>query len=95
MDQFICFHYCFYNLVFNEKHIKFISENRHSWNELIVGNKDFEPAIEYLDVQEVGLYNMFDPNARALSNLSKSEWVHIIADYDKFAKAWLDKPNEK
>ena len=38
---------------------------------------------------------MFDPNARALSNLSKSEWVHIIADYDKFAKAWLDKPNEK
>ena len=42
------------NLVFNEKHIKFISENRHSWNELIVGNKDFEPAIEYLDVQESG-----------------------------------------
>tara|TARA_B100001113_G_scaffold159362_1_gene130311 strand:+ start:1167 stop:4700 length:3534 start_codon:yes stop_codon:yes gene_type:complete len=42
------------NLVFNEKHIQFISENRHSWNELIVGNKDFEPAIEYLDVQESG-----------------------------------------
>ena len=54
-----------------------------------------EKFLEYEKIRQECRYNMFDPNARALSNLSKSEWVHIIADYDKFAKAWLDKPNEK
>ena len=54
-----------------------------------------EKFLEYEKIRQEGRYNMFDPNARALSNLSKSECVHIIADYDKFAKAWLDKPNEK
>ena len=33
---------------------------------------------------------MFDPNARALSSLSRDEWVTIIKEYDKLASAWLD-----
>ena len=44
----------------------------------IVTKKQFK---EYLDVQESGLYNMFDPRARAMTSLSKNEWIHIISNY--------------
>ena len=33
---------------------------------------------------------MFDENARALSSLSRDEWITIITDYEKLASAWLD-----
>ena len=36
---------------------------------------------EYRDIQESGLYNMFDPNARAMTSLSKSEWIYILKNY--------------
>jgi hypothetical protein len=35
----------------------------------------------YLDVQSSGLYNMYDPNARALVGLSKTKWVTIMKYY--------------
>ena len=38
-----------------------------------------EKFLEYEKIRQEGRYNMFDPNARALSNLSKSEWVHILS----------------
>tara|TARA_R110002051_G_scaffold94181_1_gene163917 strand:+ start:5070 stop:5237 length:168 start_codon:yes stop_codon:yes gene_type:complete len=43
---------------------------------------------EYVSVQEGGLYNMFDPNARAMTNLSKDEWVHIISNYNAYSEAY-------
>ena len=36
----------------------------------------------YLDVQSSGLYNMFDPIARAMAGLSKTKWVTIMEYYD-------------
>tara|TARA_R100000781_G_C3978587_1_gene92714 strand:- start:136 stop:318 length:183 start_codon:yes stop_codon:yes gene_type:complete len=43
---------------------------------------------EYREVQISGQFNMFDPRARAMTSLSKNEWVHIITNYtdlkDKF-----------
>jgi hypothetical protein len=43
---------------------------------------------EYRDIQDSGQFNMFDPRARAMTSLSKNEWVHIITNYtdlkDKF-----------
>jgi len=42
-------------------------------------------------VRRSGLYNMFDPRAREMANLTKPEWTTIMRDYDKLADAWLDK----
>tara|TARA_R110002020_G_scaffold12396_1_gene45417 strand:+ start:133 stop:303 length:171 start_codon:yes stop_codon:yes gene_type:complete len=43
---------------------------------------------EYLDIQESGLYNMFDPKARDLTSLSKSQWVNIITNYSIYHDKW-------
>ena len=51
----------------------------------IVTKKQFK---EYLDVQEVGLYNMFDPKAREMTSLSKAQWVNIITNYSIYYKKW-------
>ena len=45
---------------------------------------------EYEGVRQSGLYNMFDPRAREMTNLTKEEWVTIMKEYDKLAEAWLD-----
>ena len=43
---------------------------------------------EYVAVQKSGLYNMFDPNARALTSLSKEDWIHIISNYDAYSQTY-------
>jgi len=47
--------------------------------------------LEFEKIRQEGRYNMIDPNARALSSLTKEEWVQIATDYDKFYKAWIKK----
>jgi len=43
---------------------------------------------EYLNVQEDGLYNMFDPKARETTSLSKAQWVNIITNYQVYHDKW-------
>lgn len=50
---------------------------------------------EYVRVQKSGEFNMFDPQARAMTNLSKSEWVTIMQDYSKLNEAWGDDEKDK
>ena len=38
---------------------------------------------EYRDVQDSGAYNLFDPNARATTDLTKQEWIHIMQNYSE------------
>lgn len=38
---------------------------------------------EYRFVQDSGLYNMYDPNARAMTTLSRSKWLHIMKNYSE------------
>ena len=38
---------------------------------------------EYRDVQDGGMFIMFDPNARACTDLSKNEWITIIENYSE------------
>ena len=45
--------------------------------------------LEYEEVRQSGVFNMFDPNARKMTNLSKVEWSVIMTDYGKLSKAWL------
>ena len=36
---------------------------------------------EYRYIQKGGMYNMFDPSARAMTDLTKQEWTYIIKNY--------------
>jgi len=45
--------------------------------------------LEYEEIRKSGMFNMFDPDARKTTNLSKNEWRMIMKDYGKFSKAWL------
>ena len=47
--------------------------------EITISKEQFQ---EYRDIQDSGMYNMFDPNARAATSLSKPEWMHILSNYD-------------
>ena len=48
---------------------------------------------EYKKVQESGMFNMFDPRAREMTDLSKGEWVTIMKEYKTLNEAW-GKDNE-
>ena len=37
---------------------------------------------QFLKVQRGGQYNMLDPRARELTDLSKQEWIYIIKNYN-------------
>ena len=45
---------------------------------------------EYVKVQKSGMFNMFDPQARAMTDLTKDEWTTIMQEYDKLDAAWGD-----
>jgi len=48
-----------------------------------VTEQDF---LDYVEVQESGEFNMFDPRARAETDLSKEVWIAIISNYDELTK---------
>ena len=45
---------------------------------------------EYVTVQRSGMFNMFDPQARAMTTLTKEEWTTIMQEYKKLDEAWGD-----
>ena len=45
----------------------------------MVTNDQFK---QFEDVRNGGLFNMFDPQARDLTNLTKDEWIEIMSIYD-------------
>lgn len=44
--------------------------------------REIDNWIDFERVRASGLYNMFDPRARGMSDLSISEWLHCIKHYD-------------
>lgn len=48
----------------------------------------------YLEVQEIGAYNMFDPRARDLAQefceeeITKEDWIYIIKNYSTLKEQW-------
>ncbi len=48
--------------------------------------------LEFKRVQKDGSYNMLDPRAREMTDLSKAQWSTIITDYSKLDKAWAEEP---
>jgi hypothetical protein len=50
---------------------------------------------EYKKVQMSGEFNMFDPQARAMTSLSKDEWITIMQEYSKLDKAWGNNEDDR
>jgi len=66
--------------------IAIITNNKKKENNMIeITQEDF---LEYKKVQESGMFNMFDPQARQMTNLSKEQWVKIMQEYKKLNEAW-------
>ena len=49
---------------------------------------------DYRSIQDSGMFNMFDPNARACTDLSKNEWMTIIENYDELSDKYEGEDNE-
>jgi hypothetical protein len=49
---------------------------------------------EYRSIQDSGMFNMFDPNARACTDLTKNEWMTIIENYDELSDKYEGEDNE-
>jgi len=49
---------------------------------------------QYRNVQDSGMYNMFDPNARACTDLSKNEWIDIMKNYSELRDKYEGDTNE-
>ena len=43
---------------------------------------------EYRNIQDSGMFNMFDPNARACTDLTKNEWIHILKHYSELKEQY-------
>lgn len=43
---------------------------------------------EYKEIQMSGDYNMLDPRARAQTSLDKTQWMHIIKNYNELNKSF-------
>jgi|TARA_B100001094_G_C18190112_1_gene806574 hypothetical protein len=66
--------------------IAIITNKKEKENNMIeITQKDF---LEYKAIQESGQFNMFDPQAREMTNLSKEQWVKIMQEYKKLNEAW-------
>ena len=49
---------------------------------------------EYIDVQSTGMFNMFDPNARMCTSLTKNEWIDIMKNYNELSDKYKGEDNE-
>ena len=49
-----------------------------------------EDFLEYKRVQMNGKFNPYDPRARAMTSLSKDQWLKIIKEYKKLDEAWCN-----
>ena len=38
---------------------------------------------QYRRVQDSGMFNMYDPQARAMTDLTKHEWIDIMKNYSE------------
>ena len=43
---------------------------------------------EYRGIQDSGMFNMFDPQAISMTDLSKNEWLHIMKNYSELKEKY-------
>lgn len=64
-----------------------INKSKRKDNMIDITKEKFD---EYVTVQRSGMFNMFDPQARAMTTLTKEEWTTIMQEYKKLDEAWGD-----
>lgn len=57
-----------------------------------VTKRDF---LAYEAVRVSGVVNMFDPQVRALADITRNKHIAIIQHYKEMAKVWLPKKGEE
>ena len=50
---------------------------------------------EYRGVQDSGMFNMYDPQARAMTDLTKHEWIEIIKNYSELKNKYEGEQDEQ
>ena len=53
-----------------------------------------EQFMEYRQVQDSGMFNMFDPQAREMTSLSRDEWVHVMKNYSELKEKYEGGQND-
>ena len=53
-----------------------------------------EEWIQYRAIQDSGMFNMFDPQAREMTDVSRDKWIQIIKNYSELKEKFEGKNNE-
>ena len=53
-----------------------------------------EQFMQYRDVQDSGMFNMFTPQAREMTDLSRDEWLYIIKNYSELKEKYEGGQND-
>ena len=51
-------------------------------------NISMQEWIEYVAIQETGMFNMLDPQAREMTDISRDKWVYILTNYSSLREAY-------
>lgn len=49
---------------------------------------------QYRAIQDSGMFNMFDPQAREMTDVSRDKWIQIIKNYSELKEKFEGKDNE-
>ena len=50
--------------------------------------------IQYRAIQDSGMFNMFDPQAREMTDVSRDKWLQIIKHYSELKEKFEGENNE-
>tara|TARA_B100000519_G_scaffold133172_1_gene115111 strand:- start:227 stop:415 length:189 start_codon:yes stop_codon:yes gene_type:complete len=50
--------------------------------------------IQYRAIQDSGMFNMFDPQAREMTDVSRDKWIKIIKNYSELKEKFEGEDNE-
>ena len=64
-----------------------INKSKRKDNMIDITKEKFD---EYVTVQRSGMFNMFDPRAREMTDLSRQQWLDIIKNYDELSKKYSE-----
>ena len=49
--------------------------------------------IQYRAIQDSGMFNMFDPQAREMTDVSRDKWIKIIKNYSELKEKFEGETN--
>ena len=50
--------------------------------------------IQYRAIQDSGMFNMFDPQAREMTDVSREKWINIIKNYSELKEKFEEGDDE-